>query len=150
MSNGKITGKVWFVRGALERFTSYAKNFATRATLQRKLKKLVDTKVLYHSAFFTEALAESNKYSLFTQEKNVNVIKLKSTKSSYERLLKKIQGSNDYILTLPNFKIIIDVVESSEDEDDEPLYQGHKLANYSREKRYLLDHAQYFVKKIID
>ena len=25
----------------------------------------------------------------------------------------------------------VDAVESNEDEDDEPLYQGHKLMNYS-------------------
>ena len=50
---------------------------------------------------------------------------MESTKSNYEWLLKKIQDSNYYILTLPNFKIIIDAVESNEDEDSEPLNQGH-------------------------
>ena len=40
----------------------------------------------------------------------------------------------------------MDTVESNEDEDGESLY----LVNYSGEKRYLLDHAQYIVKKIID
>ena len=107
--------------------------------------------VFLHSAFFRDVLAEAKKFSLLTQEKNVNVIKLwnavKSTKSNYERLLKKIQVSNDYILTLPNFKII-DGLESNEKKDGEPLYHGHKLVNYSREKRYLLDHAQYIRKKI--
>ena len=44
----------------------------------------------------------------------------------------------------------VDAVESNEDEDGEPLYQGHKVMNYSWEKRYLLDQAQYIVKKIID
>ena len=73
-----------------------------------------------------------------------------STKSNYVRLLKKVQDSNDYILALPNFKIIIDAVESNEDEDREPLYQGHKLVNYSRKQLYMLDLAQYIVKKIID
>ena len=85
-----------------------AKNSAARANLQEKLKKLVDAKVFLRSAFFTDVLAEAKKFSLLTQEKNVNVIKL--TKSNYERLLKKIQDSNDNILTLPNFKIIIDAV----------------------------------------
>ena len=75
---------------------------------------------------------------------------MESTKSNYVRLLKKIQDSNDCILALPNFKIIIDTVESNEDEDREPLYQGHKFVNYSRGKRYILDLAQYIVKKIID
>ena len=133
--------------------TSSTKNSPARTTLQGKLKKLVDAKVLLRAAFFTEVLAEAMKFNFLTQEKNVNVIKLlnavEPTKSNYERLLKKIQDSNDYILTLPNFKIIIDIVEPNEDEDGEPLYQGHKLVNYSREKRYLLDHLQYIVKKII-
>ena len=53
-------------------------------------------------------------------------------------------------MKLTNFKIIIDVAESNEEEEGETLSQGHNLVNYSREKRYLLDHAQYIVKKIID
>ena len=91
-------------------------------------------------------MAEAKKFSLLIQEKNVNVIKLlnavESIKSNYEQLLKKIQVSNNYILTLSNFKIIIDAVESNEHEDGKPLYQGHKLMNYLRAKCYLLDHAQ--------
>ena len=113
----------------------------------------MDAKGLLRSAFFTDVLAEAKKFGLLTQEKNVNVTMknaVESTKSNYELLMKKIQDSNDYILTLPNFKIIIDVIESNEDEDGEPLYQGHKLVNYSREKHVLLDHAKYIVKKIID
>ena len=74
---------------------------------------------------------------------------VESTKPNYKRLLKKIQDSNDNILTLPNFKIIINAVESNKDEDRGPFYQGHKLVNYSRRKRYLFDHAQYIVKKMI-
>ena len=47
---------------------------------------------------------------------------MESTKSNYERLQKKIRDNNDYILTLPNLKIIIDAIELNEDEDGEPLY----------------------------
>ena len=53
-------------------------------------------------------------------------------------------------MTLTNFEIIIDVAESNEEEEGETRSKGHKLMNYSRVKRYLLDHAQYIVKKIID
>ena len=35
------------------------------------------------------------------------------------------------ILTLPNFKIIIDTVESKEDDNSEPFYQEHKLVNHA-------------------
>ena len=55
--------------------TSSANNSAGCATLQGKLKKLVDAKVLC-SAFFKEVLAEAKKFGLLTQVKNVNVIKL--------------------------------------------------------------------------
>ena len=63
---------------------------------------------------------------------------------------KKIQVSNDYIFTLLNFEIIIDAIESNEDEDGEPIYQGCKLVNYSIEKWYLLDHGQYILKNLKD
>ena len=73
-----------FTRGT----TFSANNSAPRATLQEKLKKLVDAKILLCSAFFRDVLAEAKKFSLLTQEKNVNVIKLlnavESTKSNYE------------------------------------------------------------------
>ena len=91
--------------------------------------KLADAKVFVYSAIFPDVLAEAKKFSFLIQKKNINIIKLlnavESTKSNYEWLLKKIQDSNYYILTLPNFKIIIDAVESNEDEDSEPLNQGH-------------------------
>ena len=51
---------------------SLAKNSATHATVQGKLKKLVDAKVLLRFAFLTGVLAEGKKFSLLTQEKNVN------------------------------------------------------------------------------
>ena len=85
----------------------------------------MDAKVPLRSAFFTDVLTEAKKFSLLTQKKNVNIIELlnavESAEPNYERLLKKIQNSNDYTLTLPNFKVIIDAVESNEDEDGEPL-----------------------------
>ena len=124
------------------------KNSATRATVQGKLKKLVDAKVLLRSAFFTGALTETKKFSMLTQEKKcqqlMNAVEL--TKSNYKQLLKKIQDSTEYILTPPNFKINIHAIKSNKD-DSEPLYQGHELMNCSKEKRYLTDHAQYIVKK---
>ena len=48
--------------------TSSAQNSAARPTLQIKLKKLADAKVLLRSAFFTEVLAYAKKFSLLTQE----------------------------------------------------------------------------------
>ena len=67
-----------------------------RATLQGNLSQLIDAKVLLQCAFFTDILAEAQRFSLITQEKNVNVVKIldavESTKSNYERLRKKCHG----------------------------------------------------------
>ena len=42
------------------------------------------------------------------------------------------------------------MVHPHEDKNEEPIYQGHKHMNYSREKRYLEDHAAYIMQTIID
>ena len=59
-----------------------------RETLQGKLSQLIDAKVMLRCAFFRDI-----RFSLITQEKNVNVVKIldvvESTKSNYERLRKK-------------------------------------------------------------
>ena len=53
-------------------------------------------------------LVEVKQFSLITQEKNINVIKIfnavEKTKSNYKRLLKRIKENNEYILNLPNLK----------------------------------------------
>ena len=69
------------------------KNSSAHSTVEGKLKKLVDAKVLLRAAFFTDVLTEAKRFSLITQEKNINVIKMlnavETTKSNYERQLKK-------------------------------------------------------------
>ena len=73
---GRLLEKFGLYMEHLKDSTSSAKNSATPATLQRKLKKLVDIKVLLRSEFFTNVLNEAKKFSSLTQEKHVNVIKL--------------------------------------------------------------------------
>ena len=73
---GRLLEKFGLYMGHLKDSTSSAKNSATPATLQRKLKKLVDIKVLLRPEFFTNVLNEAKKFSSLTQEKHVNVIKL--------------------------------------------------------------------------
>ena len=55
-----------------------------------------------------DLLVEVKQFSLITQEKNINVIKIfnavEKTKSNYKRLLKRIKENNEYILNLPNLK----------------------------------------------
>lgn len=127
------------------------KSSKDRATVQGKLSKLVDAKVLLRSAFFTDVLAEAKRFSLVSQKKDINVIKMlnsvETTKFNYQRLLAKVKKNPAFIFELPNLKLVIDSISANEDE--EPLYQGQKLMYYSREKRYLEDHAAHIIEKII-
>ena len=135
------------------------KNSKDRATLQGKLNKLVNAPVLMRSAFFTDVLAEAKRFSMVTQEKDINIIKMldavETTKSNYERLLKKVKKDPAYIFQLPNLKLIVDAATSSqEDENGEDsgaaMYQNQKILYYSREKRFLEDHAVQIIERIID
>ena len=88
------------------------------------------------------------------QEKNLKVVKLlnaaESTKFNYERVLQKDPGQQWLHFHSTKFWDHIDAIESNEDEDGEPIYQGCKLVNYSIEKWYLLDHGQYILKNLKD
>ena len=92
-----------------------------------------------------------NHHSLFLQVYNFVKFELdavEKTKSNHQRLLTKLKKHPQFTFKLPNLKLVIDANSSSEDE--EPLYQGHKLTNYSREKRYLEDDAPYIVQTVMD
>ena len=125
-----------------------------RSTVQGKLNMLVDAKVLLRSAFFTDVLAEAKRFSLVTQENNVNIIKVldavETTKSNYERLLKKVKKNPKFIFELLNLKLVIDSIDASSEKDGEPIYQGQKLKWYTREKRYIEDHSVLIIQNIID
>ena len=57
-----------------------------QATVQGKLNKLVDAKVLLRSAFLSDVLTEAKRFSLIFQKKDIKVIKMlnaiKTTKSN--------------------------------------------------------------------
>ena len=129
------------------------KNSTAPATVEGKLKKLVNAKVLLLAVFFTDVLAEAKRFSLITQEKNNNVIKMlnavETTKSNYKRLLKRIKENSEYMFNLPNLKIMIHTVKPNKDDDGIPRYLGHKLIHYSQEVCHLLDRAACFVERII-
>ena len=164
-SNGTrwIDHKVRAMGRVLEKFGLYVehlkKNIPTiksandRATVQGKLNKLVDAKVVLRSAFFTDVLAEAKRFSLISQKKDINVIKMleavETTKSNYQRLLSKVKKNPAYIFELPNLKLVTDSVSENGEEDGDPSYQGHKLKYYSREKRYLEDHGAHIIEQII-
>ena len=111
-------------------------------------------KFYYRQCFFMNLLVEVKQFSLITQEKNINVIKIfnaaEKTKSNYKRLLKRIKENNEYILNLPNLKIVTAKVKSNKDNNGVPKYQGHKLMNYSWKVHQLLDVASYIVESFLD
>lgn len=129
------------------------KSLKDPATAQGKLNKFLDAKVLLRSAFFTDVLAEAKQFSLVSQKKNINMIKMlesvETTKSNYQRLLSKDKKDSAFIFELPNLKLVMDSISENGEEDGEPSYQGHKLKYYSREKRYLEDHEAHIIGKII-
>ena len=95
------------------------KNSIARATVEDKLKKLVDAKVVLRAAFFKDILADTKRFKMLNA--------VETTKSNYERLLKRIKQNSEYILNLLNLKIVIDAVKSNESDDSIPRYQLHKL-----------------------
>ena len=66
-----------------------------RAALQGQITKLMDAKALLRWAFFTGVLAETEHFSMVTQRKSINIIKVfyavETAKSNYERLLNKVK-----------------------------------------------------------
>ena len=73
---------------------------------------------------------------------------VETTKSNYQRLLAKLKKHPHFIFKLPKLKLVIGTISSGKNE--ESIYQGNKHINYSREKRYLEDHAAYIMQTIID
>ena len=95
-----------------------------KSTLEGKFKKLIDAKVLLHSALFKDILADAKVFSLLTQKHNINIIKIvdsaESTKNNYERLRKKLEKNPEYVFELPTLKMVINEIESNT-EDREPI-----------------------------
>ena len=72
---------------------------------------------------------------------------VETTKSNYQRLLAKLKKHPHFIFKLPKLKLVIGTISSGKNE--ESIYQGNKHMNYSKEKRYLEDHAAYIVQTIV-
>lgn len=124
-----------------------------RAALQGQITKLMDAKALLRWAFFTGVLAETEHFSMVTQRKSINIIKVfyavETAKSNYERLLNKVKKKKNPVFKfeLPNIKPVVDSIESSEGGGN--FFQDQKLNYHSREKWYLEDHAAYIIELII-
>ena len=110
-----IDHKIGAMGGLIEKlglYTMHLQNVITatrsskyRSTLEGKLKKLIDTKVLLRSALFKDVLADAKIFSLLTQKQNINILKIfeavESTKNSYQRLRKKREKNPEYVFQLP-------------------------------------------------
>ena len=122
-----------------------------RATLQGKYNKLIDAKVLLRGSLLIDILAEAKKFSLTSQKNDISIIDIvecvETTKWKYKRLLKKLEGNENYVFELPTLKSVITEIEGNE--DGEPLFQNQKVHYYSREKQYIKDHVVQVVENII-
>ena len=127
------------------------KNSKDRATLQGKFEKLIDTKVLLLSEFFSDILSAAKAFSLATQKSDINIIAIvensELTKLGYKKLLKKFKDNPEVIFTdLPTLSAIIKEIEGNEDE--EPIYQDQKLKYYTQEKLYLKNHGAELISSV--
>ena len=124
-----------------------------KSTLEGKFKKLIDAKVLLHSALLKDILADAKVFNLLTQKHNINIIKIvdsaESTKNNYERLRNTLEKNPEYVFELPTLKMVINEIESNT-EDREPIYQNQKVKYYSREKMFIKNHCAEIVDVIIN
>ena len=91
-------------------------------------------KSYFNHTFFVDALFAAKQFSLTTQKVDIDIISItdnvKSTKNSYENLLRKFESDVDSFIIV-TLKSVIKKIESNK--NDEPVYQGQKLKYYSRE-----------------
>ena len=72
---------------------------------------------------------------------------MRSTKNSYEKLLRKFESNADKVLSLPTHKSMIKEIESNK--DGEPVYYELKLKYYSREIQFLKNHRAEIIESIL-
>ena len=63
-SMGDVIKKLWLYVEHLNSYVTTTKNSTARATVEGKLRKFVDPKVLLPAAFFRVVLAEAKRFSL--------------------------------------------------------------------------------------
>ena len=104
----RLVEKFGLYTAHLQNVISTCKILKDRAVLEGKFSKLVDAKVLLRSALFIDILAEAKKFSLITQKSNINIVEVvdyvETTKSNYERLLKRFERNPSCVYELPTLK----------------------------------------------
>ena len=95
----------------LHDFISREKNSKTKATVQGKLNKLLDTQVILRNAFLKYVLTPAKVFSLVTQKEDPNIIEtvesVEKTEKDYKKLLKKFEQNQDSVFELPTLKAVI-------------------------------------------
>ena len=79
---GRVIEKFGFYAQYLQHSIDTAKKSQDRATLQEKFTKLINAKFLLRCALFTNVLAEAKRFSLITQEQNIDVRILDSVENT--------------------------------------------------------------------
>ena len=79
---GRVIEKFGFYAQYLQHSIDTAKKSQDRATLQEKFTKLINAKFLLRCALVTNVLAEAKRFSLITQEQNIDVRILDSVENT--------------------------------------------------------------------
>ena len=79
---GRVIEKFGFYAQYLQHSIDTAKKSQDRATLQEKFTKLINAKFLLRCALFTNVLAEAKRFSLITQEQNIDLRILDSVENT--------------------------------------------------------------------
>ena len=94
----------------LHYFISKEKNSKTKATVQGKLNKLLDTQVILRNAFLKYVLTSAKVFTLVTQKEDPNIIEtvesVEKTEKDYKKLLKKFEQNQDSVFELPTLKAV--------------------------------------------
>ena len=150
---GRLIEKFGLYTMHLQNLIATTRSSKNRSTLEGKLKKLIDAKVLLRSALFKDVLADAKIFSLLTQKQNIDILKIleavESTKNSYQRLRKKLEKNLDYVFQQPILRMVIEETEANT-EDGEPLYQNMKVHCYSREEQFIKNHCVEIADAIIN
>lgn len=127
------------------------KNLKDCATLQGKLEKPVNAKVLC-SGFFSDFLSAVKVFSWASQKSHINIVAIAEnvewTKKGCEKLLKKFQGNNEAIF-IDLSKLSVIIVETEGNEYGESICQDQKVKYYAQEKLHLKYHGVELIESIL-
>lgn len=112
-----------------------SKKACDRDALSGKVKKLKSAALLLRSAVFVDLLDSARKFSLVSQQKDVNILlvvdKLDDTILHYQLLFKKLKKDVNFVFELPTVKSVLSKI------DGDGCYQGVTLTHTVQAKASL-------------